>query len=806
MIRPTIRQGLLAASLVAAVAPRARATPLAEAAPATVSDGVTTATVDVNAKAGVVRRRGPGGAEERLPLALRAGDQLDASAISITTVAIGHARSVAHVRVGLANTADRAYEAIVPATGAPVFLGPTGWVTGQEGERTGEVIQIVRRDDGSSVVTIAEVREDRRLCGQRFTALAPRGLDASTMLLRGATLQRLDAAERARARTIVAIARGKDVAAPLARALRADFASSGDAARVSDGDLTTAWREERPSDGRGEFVVMRAPPEVAIERLFVVPSPSARSPFAAPRTFFLLAGGATFRVTLPEDAAMHPGDHYEIPLPEPARGGCVAIVLDEAYGAGAHPEVAVAELLAHTEHDRPGATIEGVVRSLGGGGPRAESAAALLQRADPVAVVPALERSWAGLDAPGRGLAIAVASGMPGCAEAAPIFVRALADRDLAVSNKARGRLERCGAKSGPALVGAVQGADLDMRRRAAPVLALVAPSAALEPLLAALGDGDAETRRSTRGAFALAARSAPAERIAAMLEATTDDARRAELLRAARARLADLRGPAERSLAPLVSSERPMATRYLLLEPIAALAEPGTWSHGALLSSLRSAPEWPIRARAAELAAARPSLVDALVLAGEDPEPRVREAAMRSLAELGSPRAAPTLLARLEDDPWTFVAVAAAAALARTPPDAAIDLRLAKLLDDPRPRAQSDALHVLGVHRALPVRRAVEIVGDKARDPDVRRRAVVALGAACAADAVGELTSRARALAVPMPMEIDLALGIAAIEALGRIHPRDLADRLAPLLARGSRGEAARLAERAIAEPGACP
>jgi hypothetical protein len=96
--------------------------------------------------------------------------------------------------------------------------------------------------------------------------------------------------------------------------------------------------------------------------------------------------------------------------------------------------------------------------------------------------------------------------------------------------------------------------------------------------------------------------------------------------------------------------------------------------------------------------------------------------------------------------------------------------------------------------------------VTDTKQDLEVRRRAVVALGLACATDALGELTARARTLSVPAPMEIDVALGVAAIEALGRIHPRDLAQRLAPLLAKGAKGEAARLAERAMAEPGACP
>src|SRR5262245_14419947 len=123
---------------------------------------------------------------------------------SLDDVAIGQGKSVTHAR---AESPDGAtWEAIV-AHDKVVFAGRTGYVRGQPGGQSGEVVQIVPRDAGTRFVLVGDVQEDRVICGQKLTALAPRVLDPQTMQLRGASVQRLGAEQRQSAAKVVASAR-----------------------------------------------------------------------------------------------------------------------------------------------------------------------------------------------------------------------------------------------------------------------------------------------------------------------------------------------------------------------------------------------------------------------------------------------------------------------------------------------------------------------------------------------------------------------------------------------------------------------
>jgi hypothetical protein len=73
-----------------------------------------------------------------------------------------------------------------------------------------------------------------------------------------------------------------------------------------------------------------------------------------------------------------------------------------------------------------------------------------------------------------------------------------------------------------------------------------------------------------------------------------------------------------------------------------------------------------------------------------------------------------------------------------------------------------------------------------------------------CVRSAVGRLTDLALLARAPTD-EADERLGLAAVEALGVLHPADLEKRLAPLRAKDVRAPMRRAAERAISEPGAC-
>jgi HEAT repeat protein len=196
------------------------------------------------------------------------------------------------------------------------------------------------------------------------------------------------------------------------------------------------------------------------------------------------------------------------------------------------------------------------------------------------------------------------------------------------------------------------------------------------------------------------------------------------------------------------------------------------------------------------------------VIAAASDPEPRVREAAMKALASnagAGGAQAASAAANALAKDEWTFVRVAAAEALGALPEERDVSGALAGALVDPSPKVRYAAIAALGRQRATSqAARVRERLDDAKEDADVRALAAKTLGAMCVHDAADRLTKLAENARTPAG-EADDRIGIAAIEALGALHPADLDKRLAPLRAKEVRLPVRRAAERALAEPGAC-
>jgi len=146
-----------------------------------------------------------------------------------------------------------------------------------------------------------------------------------------------------------------------------------------------------------------------------------------------------------------------------------------------------------------------------------------------------------------------------------------------------------------------------------------------------------------------------------------------------------------------------------------------------------------------------------------------------------------------------------AAAALAALPPSTPSDEALGRALEDKTPRVKAAAVAALAGHKAVafagPIRARLR---DKREDLDVRVAAAHALGSLCDARAVDDLAGYAvSGASSPDPDEV--ALGLAATEALGEIHPADLAKRLKGLHSKGSRPDAQRAADAAVAARGSC-
>ena len=770
------------------------------------------------------------GAASELPIELgsREGHEGDAgngstsADVLVEPVALGDGKSVVHVRVAAQKDADVAWEAILAGRDAPVlWSGTTGYAKGEAGERTGESLELIPTDDeGGRVVAVGAIEEDVRLCGQAMTLLSPRVLDVASLTFRGATMQRLPDAQREGAERIIASARGGPADAPLARLLVATGASTalGSPSAVTDGNPGTSWSEGRPTDGHGEFVVMRAPAVVPIPRLAITlapPSPSAALAHgAAPRSFFLVTDDRTIAVTLPEDAWLHPGGSYEIALVDPLRTSCLALVLDKAYlhAGETRPDVTVSELTAYSAFDAPGATLDQAAKALAGGGPRGEAAKEVLEHAGDPGLA-AATKAFGSLDAAGRALAIDAAIGAGTCEASAPLLLSAMGDPDREVARKGGEKLERCGKRAVPALLGALGGGDEAVVARAARLVASIAPSEALEPLVGALGRGTAETRAAVRSGIAKAARGAAKETLVAALRAKRSDEAAIDLLRALESELPRIAPEGDAAIATLDGVSASMPTRYLLIGPIAAIARAGDADAVArLTAAIARDPDPAVRAHAAEKAAQVPRATEALVHAVESDEaPRVREAALEALTpdETNGKRkdlpSAP-IARRLAEDEWTFVRAAAATTLAAMPADPAADKALEAALGDASPVVRQGALGGLAAHQDAHAAEAIRArLADVRETLEVRLAAVKALASLCDRDAVELLTTLARRTPLPMAADEDIQVGFEAAVALGRIHPADLAARLAPLAAKGARSEAQTAAARALAMAPGC-
>jgi HEAT repeat protein len=752
----------------------------------------------------------PVGTTKSIPIPIEAS-RLDFAGATTEVHPIGEGRSVVHVRIADKQRKDLAFEAIVGGHDSePIFAGLTGYTLGDEGDRSGQVILVSDRDEKTKFVLVAEAREDTRICGQATTPLSTRGLDPKTMQLRGATLHRIEKQERDGATKVVAQPRPSSAKAPLVRVLHATGGSAPGAQALTDGKTETTWSEKRPGDGHGEFATLRAPSEAPLHGVVVTIAPSTpKTDGAAPRTFFLATDQKLFHVTMPEDAWQKPGATYDITLPHPVRTTCVALVLDEAYtrNAGA-PEVSIAEVAALTKFDIDGASIDDVAKELANPA-RAEEAAALLRRGGDDGLA-AVAKRWEQLDARGRALAVDVAASAGSCdGTAMDLLTRALSDMESEVKKRALGRIERCGKAATDSLAAAVRGPDESRRAAAAPLLATIAPVAALDPISEQLGKGNPETRRAMRGAFARAAASASRDKLLSLVaKKDLADATRLDLLRATGSRLSELRPESAAAIADVLRSSPDMKTRYLVAQPLSQLARSHDATSGELTrlaEMMRRDPEWPVRMRAVELSTGIAPLVPTIVAAAADPEPRVREAALRAIALGKIPAGNDAATHALASDTWTFVRVAAADALGAMSENGPGETALVAALVDPSPKVRSAAVSALGNLRATKHAPKIrERLDDGKEDVEVRALAARTLGSMCVKNAADRLTKLAHLSRSPVD-EADERIGMAAIDALATLHPPDLEKRLAPLRAKEVHLPVRRAAERALSEPGAC-
>ena len=349
------------------------------------------------------------------------------------------------------------------------------------------------------------------------------------------------------------------------------------------------------------------------------------------------------------------------------------------------------------------------------------------------------------------------------------------------------------------------------------------APAESVPVLLDAMARADDAGRRELRAALSLAAKSA---RSWPSFTAELEPARRAargpvlevDLFRALGPYIERVEGSAQ-AFAAVARQQKDFRARYLLLGPAAELARTGDRAALAWLGlSLRTDADAHVRARAAEVSARVPELLPHLAVAAEDGEVRVRQAAAHSIGVIaangdgrsGAPAttaaARNALVRRLRLDPWTFVRSGAARSLGALPAEAGADRSLASAMADASPEVRMSAIDALGEHRAAAYAPAIrEVMGATKQPGDVRISAVLALATMCDRASIEAWTTMARRVANPQG-EQDLRLGVAAIAALGRVHPPDVAARLAPVNVKGVPSSLRDVVRAAINSKGACP
>ncbi|NUP07785.1 MAG: hypothetical protein HOW73_17190 [Polyangiaceae bacterium] len=654
------------------------------------------------------------------------------------------------------------------------------------------------------------------LCGvDVLTSL--KKLDPNKLVLRDEPTP--DPAGAARASASALPATALDAPAPHHAILHARGSSSGRAWLAVDGDPSTAWVDSGNTARPRPFVSLSAPHDVPLVGLdFDWSLPKDQAAVVAPKRLLVMTDGGAFDVSVPADAVAAGGKTFRITLPKPIQTKCVGVIVDESYparkadpkaGKAAAPRVYIGEVGARTTLD--GETLTQLAESLGTASPEAKLREAILF-AYGARGIDAIVAAYPKLDGPSRDRARRVVDAT-GCEDKLALYVPLLLDKDRSESDRARDWIRRCGKESGPQLVAAFEKATLDdVRGLYAEEAALVAPDLITKTLVQRLSAAQTpEERRAYRKALTKGTLRAAGVRA---LDASVGDASFGTMGTTAKIDVLRAFGPsigtskhASKVFADLAPSATEFRDKYLLLTPASELARAGDAGATTVLQEvLGKSDDARLRAHAAELGGGIAALRPLLIGAVSDDKVRVREAALLSLTSGGADideTVRKKVVERLEVDPWTFVRRAAATALAGAPKDPAIDARIARAVDnEAQPMVRAEMLRALGARGASKERK---VIFDRAFDGkealSVRLRAVEALGAVCDREGVAELTELAQTGAAPL-FEQDRKLAAAAVNALVRIQPPDLKQRLAPMLGERAAPDMREVAKRALSAP----
>jgi len=520
---------------------------------------------------------------------------------------------------------------------------------------------------------------------------------------------------------------------------------------LDDGRLDTVWREElAASAGEGQFFTFEPrAANVRARQLRIVPGNPASAAtlrsFNRPRRLAIVAAQGAWRVELPDAASEPPGAAYTVDLPEPV-AGCVTVVLESTYGP-AQGNTAIAELEVFADGERTGGGDAALAHIVAEGTDGATTAAAALARRGALGAAAIDGELAATTDAEARRRLIRALAGIADPAAAPALGHAATAgwvrDRDLLDVIAALGGLGRVQELHDLAANGA-----LPVAARAAAIAQLPVTGPGFALLVELAGAGDRELRRAVIDRLSGAPVAALIAAVASQSQpAAAGDVWRA-LTRAARQTPAQ-RAPALAAMLAALPATADYERRYRLVDGIAALGD------AAALAALE-----------AQLAAL-PATAETAAL---------RQVAIRAIASAPRPEAVRLVLDGVRDrDPG--VRLAALAALAGSESDAAgawaVPGGAGAGADASASPGSAGARSSPGGSAEL-IDRAIGAASVDDDWPEVRRRAVTALGARC------RRPGPARALGDALDHDPDLGVRGDALSGLVRCRAPGTAERLA--------------------------
>lgn len=783
------------------------------------------------------------------------------SAAHARVLRLARGKTAIHVKIP---AQDRHWEALVTATQKALevpYAGFTGLGPSGDDDRIGVAIEVSDVGKGVQEVVVGELRESLQLCG-RQALLAPKVLYPGELKLKGVRMQRLASTERDVAPQLSATHNPNPKLDPLLQVLGASTNASA-ASALTDADPNTYWSEKRGEDGRGEFVVMRAPKDVPLGQVHFQLRPKAAvgSGYAPPKSLWLVTDALLYHVNFPSEvSADSSASVWSVKLPTPSNTSCLAVVLDEGFSAdldptlsgaaatpgvapvaaakapskdGAKPakekpsvDVGLAEISAETSWTK--AEIEALVQGLSQPATQAVAAQASL-RALGAAGYDAVLAKLDSLTAPGQHRAWELLEDAP-CERVSRPAVRAFVSGSLGGSvddtaddllgegygesssttpelDAAR-TIRRCSNEAVADLTLALQRSKAKLTEPVGKLLKELDPVRFTNTAIPLLDGSNAEKRRALRTLLGSALREPKA------LAASQIWLANPELGTVAVVDLLRTPGPALDTLQPrpvgraleVLRADPSLRTRYLLAEPLARGVRAEAGAVQPLIQLMRRDPEPMVRARAVSVAPALPALVPSIIAAIDDPAVRVREAAVGAAAQYKLNSARQHLLRHLAVDAWPLVRAASLRALGQLPPGKDVEVAIAEAASaDESPEVRRPALVALS---NLDAKEQLPVVRERFEedpDPYVQAAAAATLGQLCDQASADALTAQAQKLMSFGPSERDGIVGNASLAALGRLNPVDLEARLAPFFHPDVPRFVQGAAKAALHQPGAC-